>query len=64
MTKGSGVAPEPGEVSDDFITQSDIRIVDDASRVQELARMLSGQEGSEAALRHAAELLEQSAVRS
>ena len=64
VTKGSGAEPEPGEVRDDFITQSDIRIVDDASRVQELARMLSGQEGSEAALRHAAELLEQSAVRS
>ncbi|MEP7766133.1 DNA repair protein RecN [Sanguibacter sp. 26GB23] len=62
VTKGSGVAP--GEVTDDFITQSDIRIVDDASRVQELARMLSGQDGSEAALRHASELLEQSAVRS
>ena len=64
VTKGSGAGPEPGEVREDFITQSDIRIVDDASRVQELARMLSGQEGSEAALRHAAELLEQSAVRS
>src|SRR5690606_37422252 len=64
VTKGSGADPAPGEARDDFITQSDIRIVDDTSRVQELARMLSGQEGSEAALRHAAELLEQSAVRS
>ncbi|MBI9116272.1 DNA repair protein RecN [Sanguibacter suaedae] len=47
----------------DSITQSGIRLVDDASRVQELARMLSGQEDSEAARQHASELLELSAVR-
>jgi len=40
------------------VTASDVRAVDGDERVRELARMLSGQEDSDAALRHAAELLE------
>ncbi|GMA26311.1 hypothetical protein GCM10025864_40700 [Luteimicrobium album] len=40
------------------VTASDVRAVVGDERVRELARMLSGQEDSDAALRHAAELLE------
>ena len=45
----------------DTVTESDVRAVEGADRVRELARMLSGQD-SEAARQHAAELLELSAV--
>lgn len=46
----------------DVVTASDVRAVDGPQRVAELARMLSGQEDSAAALEHAAELLERSDV--
>ncbi|MDT0166161.1 DNA repair protein RecN [Actinotalea sp. AC32] len=49
-----------GEV--DVVTVSDVREVTGDERVAELARMLSGQEDSTAALEHAAELLERSSV--
>ena len=39
------------------MTESDVLAVDDAGRVQELARMLAGQEESQAAQAHAKELL-------
>lgn len=45
----------------DLVTDSGVRVVDDAERLQELARMLSGQEDSEVARRHAAELLQRAA---
>ncbi|WP_448629601.1 DNA repair protein RecN [Cellulomonas soli] len=41
----------------DVVTESDVRPVEGPDRVRELARMLSGQEDSDAALAHAAELL-------
>lgn len=41
----------------DVVTQSDVSVVSDEARVRELARMLSGQDESEAARTHAAELL-------
>lgn len=67
VTKGtsvsSGGAGDPSQVEEDVITQSGIRVVADSDRVQELARMLSGQENSEVALNHAAELLALAAVR-
>ncbi|MDM7830927.1 DNA repair protein RecN [Cellulomonas edaphi] len=46
----------------DVVTESDVRSVTDEDRVRELARMLSGQEDSDAARTHAAELLAQSVV--
>ncbi|ROS30371.1 DNA repair protein RecN [Cellulomonas sp. PhB150] len=46
----------------DVVTESDVRSVTDEDRVRELARMLSGQDDSDAARTHAAELLAQSAV--
>ncbi|MBX9245290.1 DNA repair protein RecN [Actinotalea ferrariae] len=46
----------------DVITASGVRHVDGEDRVAELARMLSGQEDSDAARQHAAELLERSVV--
>lgn len=46
----------------DVVTESDVRAVDGPERVRELARMLSGQEDSESARAHAAELLELSGV--
>lgn len=46
----------------DMVTESDVRLVTDDDRIRELARMLSGQEDSEAARTHAAELLSQSDV--
>lgn len=46
----------------DVVTESDVRSVAGADRVRELARMLSGQEDSEVARSHAAELLELSGV--
>ena len=52
------VSKDAGEV----VTASDVRTVAGEDRLSELARMLSGQEDSATALRHAAELLERSAV--
>jgi len=46
----------------DVVTDSDVRAVEGEDRVRELARMLSGQEDSDAARAHAAELLEQSSM--
>lgn len=46
----------------DVVTVSDVREVTGDERVAELARMLSGQEDSAAALEHAAELLDRSSV--
>ncbi|GEK18592.1 DNA repair protein RecN [Cellulomonas persica] len=46
----------------DVVTASDVTSVTDEARVRELARMLSGQEDSDAARAHAAELLELSGV--
>ncbi|MBC7290053.1 MAG: DNA repair protein RecN, partial [Actinotalea sp.] len=46
----------------DVVTVSDVREVTGDDRVAELARMLSGQEDSAAALEHAAELLDRSSV--
>jgi len=46
----------------DTVTDSDVRRVTGAERVRELARMLSGQDESEAARTHAAELLELSGM--
>lgn len=47
---------------EDVITSSGVRAVEGQDRVRELARMLSGQEDSEAARRHAAELLARAGV--
>jgi DNA repair protein RecN (Recombination protein N) len=44
------------------VTATDVSSVEGPERVRELARMLSGQEDSETALRHAAELLERATV--
>lgn len=46
----------------DVVTESDVRAVEGDDRVRELARMLSGQDDSQAARTHAAELLELSSV--
>jgi DNA repair protein RecN (Recombination protein N) len=46
----------------DVVTESDVQVVEGPDRVRELARMLSGQEDSDAARTHAAELLELSGV--
>lgn len=47
------------EKSDDGrVTESGVRVLDDAGRITELARMLAGQEESASARAHAAELLE------
>ncbi|MCL3861976.1 DNA repair protein RecN [Actinotalea sp. K2] len=46
----------------DVVTASDVREVSGDRRLTELARMLSGQDDSAAALEHAAELLERSVV--
>jgi DNA repair protein RecN (Recombination protein N) len=43
---------------DGSITTSGLTVLDDAGRVEELSRMLAGQEGSETAMAHAEELLE------
>ncbi|ROR74229.1 DNA repair protein RecN [Bogoriella caseilytica] len=49
--------------SDDHETVTEVRAVEEEDRVRELARMLSGHEESDTALRHAAELIEQARVR-
>jgi DNA repair protein RecN (Recombination protein N) len=46
------------------VTASDVRVVVGKERVAELARMLSGQEGSRTALEHASELLASSVAES
>lgn len=43
---------------DGSVTTSGLEVLDDAGRVQELSRMLAGQEESETAMAHAEELLE------
>ncbi|HEX7739249.1 MAG TPA: DNA repair protein RecN, partial [Marmoricola sp.] len=43
---------------DGAVTTSDLEVLDDAGRVQELSRMLAGQEESETAMAHAEELLQ------
>ena len=45
-----------------MVTASDVRTVTGVDRLRELARMLAGQEDSEAARAHAAELLARSGV--
>lgn len=52
------VVTKSTDAGGDVVTQSDVRTVAGDDRVTELARMLSGHDGSEAALTHAAELLE------
>ncbi len=47
---------------EDDRTHSDVRLLSDEERIDELARMLAGQEGSEAARSHAAELLDAARV--
>lgn len=61
-SQGTSADGEPDQDAD-VITQSGIRIVAGDDRLQELARMLSGQDDSEVALSHAAELLARAAVR-
>jgi DNA repair protein RecN (Recombination protein N) len=46
------------KTSGDGFTSSDVRLLDDAGRVRELARMLAGQEDSATARAHAEELLQ------
>jgi DNA repair protein RecN (Recombination protein N) len=48
---------------EDVVTDSGVAAVEGEDRVRELARMLSGQEDSTAALRHAEELLARASVR-
>ena len=45
------------KADDGRVTESGVRLLDDEGRVRELARMLAGQEDSETAQAHAAELL-------
>jgi len=45
----------------DLVTDSGVRAVEGSDRLEELARMLSGQADSDVARRHAAELLERAA---
>lgn len=52
------VVTKSSDASGDVVTQSGVRVVTAEDRVTELARMLSGQEGSDAARTHAAELLD------
>ncbi|GAB3248202.1 DNA repair protein RecN [Arthrobacter pigmenti] len=52
------VIKTPGKNDDGGVTASDVRLLDDAERVKELARMLAGQEDSSSAQAHAQELLE------
>lgn len=47
---------------EDVVTNSGVRAVESTDRLRELARMLSGQEDSDLARRHAAELLERATV--
>ncbi len=56
------VVTKSGDSEQEAVTQSDVREVAGEARVEELARMLSGQEDSSAARQHAAELLESAVV--
>ncbi len=56
------VVTKTTRAGEDVITDSGVRPVHGQERVQELARMLSGHADSEAALRHAEELLERAGV--
>ncbi|WP_127126107.1 DNA repair protein RecN [Georgenia sp. SYP-B2076] len=51
----------PGDEA--VVTATDVTSVEGPDRLRELARMLSGQDDSDTALRHAAELLERASVR-
>jgi DNA repair protein RecN (Recombination protein N) len=65
VTKSSGAGPGDGpDAAADAagVTVTGVREVTGDERVRELARMLSGQEDSDAARRHAVELLESSVV--
>lgn len=55
---------ESGGGADGGVTTSDVVALDHGQRITELARMLAGQAGSEAARAHAAELLEDAAKES
>lgn len=59
MTKSSGAGSDDAAAA---VTVTGVREVTGDERVRELARMLSGQEDSDAARRHAVELLESSVV--
>ncbi|WP_435299937.1 DNA repair protein RecN [Timonella sp. A28] len=61
VTKGTSRADDAGG---DLVTQSGLKVVTGRERVSELARMLSGQDESAAALEHAEELLNMASVRS
>jgi DNA repair protein RecN (Recombination protein N) len=54
-------ASPSGNAEADAVTVSDVRLVSDADRVAELARMLAGND-SPTALRHAEELLRDAAA--
>ncbi len=56
------VVSRSGTTEEETVTQSDVREVTDDARIEELARMLSGQDESTAARRHAAELLKSAVV--
>lgn len=60
VVKGTHDGDQKGS---EIVTQSDIRKVSGDERVMELARMLSGQQDSQAAQQHAIELLELATVR-
>ncbi|MFC7406952.1 DNA repair protein RecN [Georgenia alba] len=51
-----------GRADGEAVTATDVRAVDGENRLRELARMLSGQDESDTALRHAAELIERASV--
>jgi DNA repair protein RecN (Recombination protein N) len=51
------VAVDKADSEGALVTKSDVRLLDDAGRVRELARMLAGLEGSELGRAHAEELL-------
>ncbi|MBO0607764.1 DNA repair protein RecN [Myceligenerans salitolerans] len=62
VTKSTGDTAGDDDAGDGMITVTGVREVTDESRVVELARMLSGQDDSATARRHALELLESSVV--
>ena len=51
------IAHPPTRKGPTLVTRSDVRVLDDAGRVRELARMLAGLEDSEFGRAHAGELL-------
>ena len=62
VTKSAPGATDGSDGDGASVTVTGVREVTGEDRVRELARMLSGQEDSDAALRHAHELLESSVV--